>query len=75
LFVILFILLIVTIGYIVYLKIFTHYPILGWSSTFGIGVLTSALVCMGFFVTGVLLLNLSQHRMNQPPDSVYKVIR
>ena len=74
LFVILFILLIITIAYIVYLKIFTHYPILGWSSTFGIGVLTSALVCMGFFVTGVLLLNLSQHRMNQPPDPVYKVV-
>jgi polyisoprenyl-phosphate glycosyltransferase len=75
LFVILFILLIITIGYIVYLKIFTHYPILGWSSTFGIGLLTSALVCMGFFVTGVLLLNLSQHKMNQPSDPIFKVVR
>ena len=75
LFVILFVFFIITIGYIVYLKIFTDYPIIGWSSTFGIGLLTAALVCMGFFVTGVLLLNLSQYRMNIPPVAVYKVVR
>ena len=75
LFVLLFILLIITIGYIIYLKIFTTYPVLGWSSTFGIGLLASALVCIGFFVTGVLLLNLSQNRAMLPPVSVYKEVR
>lgn len=75
LFIILFILILITIGYILYLKIFTSYPILGWSSTFGIGLLTAALVCMGFFVIGVLLLNLSQYRTMMPPVSVYKEIR
>ena len=75
LFVFLFILLIITIGYIVYLKIFTTYPILGWSSTFGIGLFTAALVCIGFFVSGVLLLNLSQYRATIPPVSVYKVAK
>ena len=75
LFVFLFIFLIITIGYIVYLKIFTTYAVLGWSSTFGIGLLTSALVCMGFFVSGVLLLNLSQYRTMIPPVPVYKVVR
>ena len=71
----LFIFFIITIGYIVYLKIFTTYPVLGWSSTFGIGILTSALVCIGFFVSGVLLLNLSQYRAMISPVSIYKIVR
>jgi hypothetical protein len=75
LFIALFIFFIFTIGYIIYLKIFTNFAILGWSSTFGIGILTSALLCMGFFVTGVLLLNLSQYRLTIPPVPVYKVAR
>ena len=75
LFIILFVFFIVTIGYIIYLKIFTDYAVLGWSSTFGIGILTSALLCMGFFVTGVLLLNLSQDRTTLKPIPVYKVVK
>ena len=75
LFVFLFVFLIITIGYIIYMKIFTTYPILGWSSTFGIGILTSALVCMGFFVIGVLLLNLSQDRATLKPIAAYRVAK
>ncbi len=71
----LFIFFIITIGYIVYLKIFTSVPVLGWSSTFGIGLLTSALVCIGFFISGVLLLNLSQYRAMISPVSIYKIVR
>jgi glycosyltransferase involved in cell wall biosynthesis len=74
LFIILFVLFIITIGYIIYLKVFTDYPILGWSSTFGIGLLSSALICMGFFVIGILQLNFTQ-RNNVPPVKLYKVLR
>ena len=74
LFIILFILFVITIGYIVYLKVFTDYQILGWSSTFGIGLLTSALICVGFFVLGVLQLN-HTNRNNFPPVALYKVVR
>ena len=75
LFVFLFIILMITVGYILYLKIFTRLAIPGWTSTFGIGLLTSAIVCMGFFVTGVLLLNLSQNRTQNPPLPVYKIVK
>ncbi len=74
LFIILFVLFILLIGYIIYLKIFTEYPILGWTSTFGIGLLTSALICVGFFVLGVLLLNITQRNI-LPPTVNYKVVR
>ena len=57
------------------MKVFTNYAILGWSSTFGIGLLTSALVCMGFFVIGVLLLNLSQDRATLKPIAAYRVAK
>jgi glycosyltransferase involved in cell wall biosynthesis len=75
LFIVLFILLLITTGYIIYLKFFTDYAILGWTSTIGIGLVTSALLCLGFFITGVLLLNLSQHKISSPPVAIYKVIR
>jgi glycosyltransferase involved in cell wall biosynthesis len=74
LFIILFVLFILTIGYIIYLKIFKAYPILGWTSTFGIGLLTAAIVCIGFFVTGILQLNITQ-RNNSTPVIQYKVVR
>jgi glycosyltransferase involved in cell wall biosynthesis len=74
LFIVLFVFFIITIAYIVYLKSFTNYAILGWSSTFGIGLLTSALICMGFFVIGILQLNIAQ-RSNIPPVVFYKIIR
>lgn len=73
-FIILFLLFVSTIVYIVYLKVFTNYPILGWTSTFGIGLLTSALVCAGFFILGVLQLNFTK-RNNCPPVVLYKVVR
>ncbi len=75
LFVFLFVFLIVIVGYIVYLKLFTDRAILGWASTFGMGLLTSALVCIGFFVIGVLLLNLSQDRAALKPVIVYRVAK
>jgi glycosyltransferase involved in cell wall biosynthesis len=74
LFVFLFIFFILVIGYILYIKLFTDRAILGWTSTFGIGLLISALLCMGFFVSGLLLLNLTQSRNNIPPSCLYKVI-
>ena len=74
LFVILFLLFIVTMVYILYLKLFTTKAIVGWTSTLGIGLLASALLCIGFFITGVLLLNLSYRRQQHGASPVYKII-
>jgi glycosyltransferase involved in cell wall biosynthesis len=74
LFMVMFVLFIATMGYILYLKLFTTSAILGWTSTLGIGLLTSALVCIGFFITGILLLNLRHSRKHIAPAAIYKEI-
>ncbi len=71
----LFILFCLTMTYILYLKIYTDKAILGWTSTLGIGLLTSALLCIGFFTIGVLLLNQSHHRSQNPPIKKFKIIK
>lgn len=53
-----------SISYIVYLRLFTDRAILGWASTLSATLFTSALVCIGFFVIGILLINLSQNKSN-----------
>lgn len=74
LFTIMFALFIFLIIYVLYLKMFTSKAILGWTSTLGIGLLASALLCMGFFITGILLLNLSHNRIHQAPKPIYKEV-
>jgi glycosyltransferase involved in cell wall biosynthesis len=73
--ILLFVLFLLMIVYIVYLKLFTDKAILGWASTLGIGLLTPALVCLGFFTTGILLLNQSHHRTKQETPLLFTVIR
>ncbi len=64
-----------TMAYILYLKLYTDRAILGWTSTLGIGLLTSALLCIGFFTMGVLLLNQSHNRSQNPPVKKYNIIK
>lgn len=54
------------IGVVLYKKLFTHEAILGWASTMTVSLFTTALVCLGFFVIGILLLNMiSQKSQNK----------
>ncbi|WP_224997470.1 glycosyltransferase [Cesiribacter sp. SM1] len=46
------------IGYVLYKKIFTDEAILGWASTLSASLFTTAIICLGFFVIGILLLNI-----------------
>ena len=66
---------VLTLAYIIYLKIFTERAILGWTSTLGMLLLTAALLCIGFFVTGVLLLNQTQRSCPAKAEVNYRVIR
>ncbi len=50
------------IGYILYHKFFSGQAILGWASTLSIGLLNMALISLGFFVMGLLLLNMQAKR-------------
>jgi glycosyltransferase involved in cell wall biosynthesis len=58
LFFIISILLVGLLGLIFYKKFYTHEAILGWASTLSLGLFTIAVICFGFFVLGILLLNL-----------------
>jgi glycosyltransferase involved in cell wall biosynthesis len=66
-----------SIGYILYQRLFTDNAISGWASTMSVGLITTALVAIGFYVIGVLLLNLTYNcnsslkkRLYQPLDSL-----
>jgi glycosyltransferase involved in cell wall biosynthesis len=57
---------IVLISVVLYKKFFTDEAILGWASTMTVGLFTIALICIGFFVIGILLLNMiSQKNQNK----------
>ncbi len=65
--------------YILYQKLFTDNAVLGWASTISVGLFHTALIAIGFYVMGILLLNIAHHqnqshrqpifqRMNPSPD-------
>ncbi|MES2426943.1 MAG: glycosyltransferase [Bacteroidota bacterium] len=60
-------------GVVLYKKFFTHDAILGWASTMLLGLFTVAVVCLGFFVIGILLLNMIARR-NQNKKGIFPSI-
>lgn len=61
-FVIIMILFIAAISNVIYQKFFANTAILGWTSVVAIGLLNMAIISIGFFVLGILLLNLSNQK-------------
>lgn len=47
------------ISIILYKKFISHEAILGWASNLSVGLFNTALICLGFFIIGILLLNIS----------------
>lgn len=58
------------LGVVLYKKLFTDEAILGWASTMTISLFNTALVCVGFFVIGILLLNMIS-RKNQNKKELF----
>lgn len=50
------------VGVVFYQKFIAHNAILGWASTITLLLMNLALISLGFFVLGILLLNMSQQR-------------
>lgn len=48
--------------YILYIRLFTEYAIAGWTSTVLIGLITIAVILIGFFVQGLFLLRIYRKR-------------
>jgi glycosyltransferase involved in cell wall biosynthesis len=57
---------------VLYKKFFTHEAILGWASTMMLSLFTIALICLGFFVIGILLLNMIAQK-NKNKEEIYKI--
>lgn len=59
---------------IIYQKYITHTAIPGWFSTLAISLIILATLCMGFFITGILLLNLMHQQNIKSFKEIYSVI-
>lgn len=73
LFVVLSVVLVFILGYIIYHKVFSGKAILGWASTLSIGLVNLALVSFGFFVLGLLLLNIFKRHTHSPEEKIYTI--
>ena len=60
------------IFYILYQKLFTNQAILGWASTMSVGLFNTALMAIGFYVIGIILLNITQHRNPASRQAMYE---
>jgi hypothetical protein len=74
-FIVIIIIFLLLLGNILYQKFISHTAILGWTSTLAISLLILAVLCIGFFITGVLLLNLMHQQNIKSFKSVYTVIK
>ncbi|XZF13609.1 glycosyltransferase [Chitinophagaceae bacterium MMS25-I14] len=50
------------LGNVLYQKYISHTAILGWTSTILMNLINMAVICFGFFILGLLLLNISNKR-------------
>lgn len=67
--------LLIVIGDILYQKFIAHTAILGWSSTLAIGLANLAVMCIGFFILGVLLLNLIHQQNRSSYRDIYTILK
>ena len=72
-FAVVFVLLLATSANLIYQKFIAHTAILGWFSTLSLGLLNLAILCLGFFIMGILLLNLIHHK-NKDLQTIYNII-
>jgi polyisoprenyl-phosphate glycosyltransferase len=75
LFIVIMVILVFLAGNIIYQKFIAKTAILGWFSTLMLGLVTLAILCLGFFITGILLLNLIHQQNSQNSKDVYIVTR
>lgn len=60
---------------LLYQKFIAGTAILGWFSTLTISLVTLAIICLGFFVTGLLLLNLMHQQQNKMQKAIYRIAK
>jgi glycosyltransferase involved in cell wall biosynthesis len=70
-FILIMILFLAAFGNVIYQKFFANTAILGWTSVVAIGLLNMAILSIGFFVLGILLLNVSQQKGHGSKVRIY----
>ncbi len=60
---------------VLYQKLIAKTAILGWFSTLTISLVILATICLGFFVTGLLLLNLMHQQNNKTQLNIYNIVK
>jgi glycosyltransferase involved in cell wall biosynthesis len=75
LFVLIMILFMLALGNVLWQKFFAHTAILGWTSMIAIGLFNLAIISIGFFVLGILLLNLSHQRNQINRERIYDEVQ
>jgi hypothetical protein len=70
-FILIMILFLIAFGNVIYQKFFANTAILGWTSVVAIGLLNMAILSIGFFVLGILLLNVSNQRSHGSKVRIY----
>lgn len=73
-FALVFILLVATSVNLIYQKFISHTAILGWFSTLSLGLINLAILCLGFFTMGILLLNLI-HNRSKDLQEIFTVVK
>jgi glycosyltransferase involved in cell wall biosynthesis len=75
LFLIIILILLYLLGFSFYQKFITKKAILGWFSTLTVELVNLAMLCFGFFILGILLLNLIHQQNNRAQKNIYKIIK
>ncbi len=75
LFIIISIVLVLIVGNLVYQKFFARTAIPGWFSTVAMELIILAIICLGFFIIGILLLNLIHQQNNRDQQNIYTVVK
>lgn len=75
LFLIIMVILAGVMGYSMYHKFISGKAIAGWFSTLTLGLVNLAMICFGFFILGILLLNLMHQQNNRTQKSIYRIIK
>ncbi|MGZ5190696.1 MAG: glycosyltransferase [Flavisolibacter sp.] len=60
---------------ILYQKFVSHTAISGWFSTLSISLVILGMLCMGFFIIGILLLNLMHQQNTRSFQEIYSIIK
>jgi len=75
LFILISIVLLLIVGNLVYQKFFARTAIPGWFSTVAMELIILAIICLGFFIIGILLLNLIHQQNNRDQQNIYTIIK